>query len=49
MLTKKEVIDLLDLLNKIEIKGEANIYFMYQILAFLKGKLAEAESKSKEE
>ncbi len=44
-ITKKELLDMVEILNKIEIKGETNIYFMYQLLSFLKAKLLESEKK----
>ncbi len=44
-MNKKEILDLLQLVNEIEIKGSKNIYLLYKIIAFLQGKIDEIEKK----
>jgi len=45
-MSKQEYIDLLELLNKLEIRGEQNIFFMYKIMAFIRMKIEELEKRT---
>lgn len=42
---KKKFIELLNTINLIEVKGESNILYMYQIMAFLKNEIIEIDKK----
>lgn len=44
-LEKKKFIELLNTINLIEVKGESNILYMYQIMAFLKNEIIEIDKK----
>lgn len=42
-MTRKEWVDMLDLLNQMEIKGQGNIFIMYKIIAFIHNKISELD------
>ena len=44
---KKEIIDVLNLLDQLEIKGKSNIFIMFQLVGFFQKKLEDIIAKEK--
>ena len=44
----KETIDLLSLINQLEVKGQGNIYILYNVIGFLQKKITDTDKELKE-